>query len=189
MSTSWQQTRATLARKFFFATALQAAAGAGIAALLIWLHGPVAMTSSLTLPVAFQYGTVALAMGSWFLHKAVGYVRVERQQQFRTSLFLALGFAVLFVGIQSYGLWVFVRGVADYQQTQTNVHGFVFMFTALHVMHFLVAQSVLLWITLCALADRYDHEYYWGVVFASWCWHALGIVWLAILCVFAIATR
>ena len=76
----------------------------------------------------------------------------------------------------------------DYQQTQTNAHGFVFMFAALHAMHFLVAQSVLLWVTLAAFCDRYDHEYYFGVTFAAWFWHVLGIAWLAILCVFSVAT-
>jgi heme/copper-type cytochrome/quinol oxidase subunit 3 len=46
---------------------------------------------------------------------------------------------------------------------------------------------VLLWVTLSAFADRYDHEYCWGVSFAAWCWHVLGVVWLAILFVFAMA--
>ncbi len=123
------------------------------------------------------------------MHRGLYHVRIERQQPFRRCLLLALGCAVLFVAVQSFGLWHFVSGTKDVENPQMNVHGFVFMFAALHAMHFVVAQSVLLWVTLSAFADRYDHEYYWGVTFAGWLWHALGIVWLAILCVFAIAMR
>ena len=187
MINSWPQIKAAIARRFFMATAVKAGFGAAIAATLILLQNPSPPSDRLELPAAFQFGTAALILGSWFLHTAVGHVRHERQKDFRRSLLMALSFAVLFVGVQSAGLWSFSNGVVNYRQTQTNVHGFVFMFTALHAMHFLVAQSVLLWITLCAFANRYDHEYYWGVVFAAWCWHALGIVWIAILCVFAIA--
>jgi hypothetical protein len=43
-------------------------------------------------------------------------------------------------------------------------------------------------VTLGALADRYDHEYFWGVSLCAWFWHALGIVWVCILIVFVIST-
>jgi heme/copper-type cytochrome/quinol oxidase subunit 3 len=38
-----------------------------------------------------------------------------------------------------------------------------------------------------AQADRYDHEYYWGASICAYFWHALGIAWLFILAIFAIA--
>ena len=186
MTTRWDQNRVFIARRFFLAALLQLAAGILIAATLIAVNGRPPIRTSLILPKAFQYGTLCLAFGSWYLHQAVFSVRLERQLQFRRSLYLALVFAVMFVGVQSYGLWDFVKAVPESGWTQTDVNGFVFVFAAVHAMHFLVAQSVLLWVTLCAGYDRYDHEYYWGVVFAAWCWHGLGLVWLAILCVFAI---
>lgn len=187
MATEWDLIRATTSRRFFLAAILQAQAAILIAAGLVIVVDVPPPQPELTLPTAFQFGTFLLVLGSWFLHRAVGYVRVERQPMFRRSLLMALACAVLFVGVQSFGIWSFSRTVADNANPQLNVHGFVFMFTALHALHFLIAQSVLLWVTLCAFADRYDHEYYWGVVFAAWCWHVLGIVWIAILCVFAIA--
>jgi cytochrome c oxidase subunit III len=45
------------------------------------------------------------------------------------------------------------------------------------------------WVTLSALSDRYDHEYYWGVKICALFWHALGIVWLVILMAFLIGTQ
>lgn len=187
MTLRWELERVRLTRRFFVGTVLQAAVCLSFAVLLGKLLGVPETRGRLSLPAAFQFGTFFLAAGSWSLHRALTYVRTERQYEFRAALAAGIGFAMLFVIVQSYGLWAFARSTADYRQTQLNVHSFVFVFTALHAMHFLVAQSVLLWVTLSAFIDRYDHEYYWGVTFAAWLWHALGIAWLAILCVFSIA--
>ena len=175
-----------MARRFFLATIAQAAVCIGLSLALAAVYGAPPQTERIRLPVAFQFATIALAAGSWFLHSSRNYVRVERQKEFRRSLLLALAFAILFVGVQSFGLWGFMKSTTDYQNPQLNTHGFVFMFASLHAMHFLIAQSVLLWVTLAACHDRYDHEYYFGVTFATWFWHALGIAWLAILFVFSI---
>lgn len=188
MSTRWAETQGHIARRFFGATILQAAVCIGFAVMLAAVIGSSPPSDRLRLPTAFKFGTVFLAIGSWFLHISRGHVQREQQQPFRRSLLLALIFAVLFVGVQTFGLWDFVKGTTDVENPQMNTHGFVFMFTALHAMHFLVAQSVLLWVTLSAFQDRYDHEYYFGVTFAAWFWHALGIAWIGILCVFSIAT-
>ena len=189
MTNRWAENQSLMARRFFAATVVQALICIGLATGLAWGFGTSPQSEQLQLPTAFRFGTMFLAIGSWFLHVSRNHVRREKQIEFRRSLKLALLFAVLFVGVQSFGLWDFVKGTRDYDNPQLNSHGFVFMFTALHAMHFLVAQSVLLWVTLAAHLDRYDHEYYFGVSFATWFWHALGIAWVAILCVFSIAGR
>ena len=188
MSSRWAENQSMMARRFFLATVIQAAVCLGISVALATIYGAPEQTERIRLPVAFRFGTVFLLIGSWFLHTSRNYVKVERQPEFRRALLLALVFAVLFVGVQSFGLWGFMKSTKDYQNTQMNTHGFVFMFAALHAMHFLIAQSVLLWVTLAAHYDRYDHEYYFGVTFATWFWHALGLAWLAILWVFSIAS-
>lgn len=187
MTNRWDQTRASLARRFFLATVLQAAVVITGGLALVAMMGPPQLSEALRLPTAFQCGTLFLAIGSWCLHDAHVHVRLERQHRFRRSLLLAIIAAVLFVSVQSYGLWALIKSIPPSMEMQTSVHGMVIMFAAIHAMHFIVAQSVLLWVTLSAFADRYDHEYYWGVTFAAWCWHALGIVWIGILCIFAIA--
>jgi len=50
-----------------------------------------------------------------------------------------------------------------------------------------VALLFLVFIYLRALADRYDHEYSWGVTFCGWFWHGLGIIWITIVAVFMVA--
>ena len=188
MVTRWAENQSMMARRFFLATILQAIVCLAIGFGLAVLFGQPPQSDRIRLPLAFQFGTAFLFVGSWFLHRGRHFVRLERQPEFRRALILALVFAVLFVGVQSFGLWGFMQSTKDYQNPQTNTHGFVFMFAALHAMHFVVAQSVLLWVTLAAFCDRYDHEYYFGVTFATWFWHVLGIAWVAILCVFRVAT-
>lgn len=191
MATRWDLMRVSLARRFYLATLLQAAAVLLFGMGLALIFGRQEPSEHIRLPWAFAVSTVFLAVGSFYLEKAHAMVRRERQLEFRESLTKAFLFAMLFVSVQGYGLWAIDKGTRTPEHAQIGMHGFLVMLTALHGMHFLVAQSVLLWVKLSAAADRYDHEYYWGVTFAKWFWHILGIVWMAILFVFTIsfATR
>ncbi|MEZ6122279.1 MAG: hypothetical protein R3C49_03760 [Planctomycetaceae bacterium] len=187
MISRWAENQSLMARRFFLATIAQAVVCLVLTWLLKTIFPAPPPSLRIRLPNAFVFSTGFLIIGSWSLHIAWQAVRREQQDRFRRHLKLSLAFAVLFVAVQSFGLLGFVRGTHDAFNPQTNAHGFVFVFVALHAMHFLIAQSALLWIAIAAHYDRYDHEYYFGVTFAMWFWHALGIVWLGILCVFLIA--
>jgi heme/copper-type cytochrome/quinol oxidase subunit 3 len=113
-------------------------------------------------------------------------VRRERQKPFRRSLLIALVSGTLFVGIQTYGLACLIRNQLP-DDVQTGANAFIVVIGALHAIHFSLALLFLVWVTLSALADRYDHEYSWGVTLCAWFWHGLGIVWLGILAILAIA--
>lgn len=184
MTDRWDVIRVSLARKFYLACVLQAAAILLLGCSLGLMLGRQEPSARLRLPGAFLVSTVFLFVGSAWLEWARNRVRLERQAEFRTALKRSLVFAALFVAVQGYGLWAMHKGERSPDAAQTGVHGFVVMLTALHAMHFIVAQSILLWVTLSAYADRYDHEYYWGVTFAAFFWHVLGVVWLGILFVF-----
>ena len=187
MADRWDLIRVSLACRFFMATICQAVTVISVSLLLAAVFGRQAPSEKLRLPGAFLLSTVLLGLGSWYMEQARAYVRREKQLEFRRSLLKALISAMLFVSVQGYGLWAMDKGARTADNSQLGVHSFVIMFTALHGMHFLVAQSVLLWVTLSSFADRYDHEYSWGVTFASAFWHILGVVWLCILFVFTTA--
>jgi cytochrome c oxidase subunit 3 len=187
MADRWDLIRVSLARRFFLATICQAMTVIAVSVLLAAVFGRQAPSEKLRLPGAFVLSTLLLGLGSWYMEQARAYVRREKQPEFRRSLLQALISAMLFVSVQGYGLWAMDKGARTADNSQLGVHSFVIMFTALHGMHFLVAQSVLLWVTLSSFADRYDHEYSWGVTFASAFWHILGVVWLCILFVFTTA--
>lgn len=139
-------------------------------------------------PPAFALSTVCLLLGCWALSRAEVHVLRERQTPFRRSLNQALAAGTCFVAVQTYALSHFFRQQPAVQAA-TGATSFVAVAAALHGLHFLIAWLFLLFVTLQAQADRYDHEYHWGVTFCGWFWHALGIVWLAVLCVMAIANQ
>ena len=120
---------------------------------------------------------------------AVRFARLpkERQQAFRIWLFLTLTGGTLFMGIQTYGLWCLFPTRRTPADATVGVTPFVMVFATLHALHVFVAQMFAAFVAARAWADRYDHEYYWGVSICAWFWHVLGIVWLAILAVFAIS--
>ncbi|MEX1098084.1 MAG: cytochrome c oxidase subunit 3 [Planctomycetales bacterium] len=178
-----RQVRAAFAARFIGVAAAVLALAAGLAVLIIRLAGPADTASRM--PIAFQLSTLLLFGGSAALHRAVHHVRRERQPRFRRALVAGLAAGVLFVGVQSYGLWNLLRQ-GDPEHAATSAIEFVFTAAALHGLHFTLALLFLVFVTLQAFADRYDHEYYWGVVCCAWFWHALGAIWLAILGVLAL---
>ena len=174
------------ARRLFLVAACALALAGGLAALLIHFTPVVTAGSRSRFPPAFPVSTLLLAAGSASLVRAVNQVRRERQRAFRQSLLVALAAGILFVGVQSWGLW-WLAHQQDPAAAQTGSNAFVLVFAVLHAIHFTVALLFLAWVTLRALADRYDHEYYWGVSLCGYLWHALGIIWLVILAVLLIA--
>jgi len=156
------------------------------AAILLRLLPPVRTAAETTFPAAFWVTTLLLAVGSVAMHLAVAEVRRERQAAFRRALRFAAAAGALFLTLQTYGIAVLIRNQRA-EAAQLGVNAFATALTAIHAMHFTLAMMLLVWVTLQAHADRYDHEYYWGVSICSWFWHALGIVWMAILVVFAFA--
>lgn len=162
----------------------------GVAALLARWSGSIPPFGRARIPGAFWFSTLFLIGGSVSLHWAVSYVRREKQRPFRICLWLGVISGTLFVGVQSYGLWVLVRyfrqGTAG--SDEFVVGEFAAVFAGLHAIHFLVALLFVIYTTMHALSYRYDHEYYWGIKFCAWFWHALGIVWVVILAVMILIT-
>jgi len=177
-----------LALRFIFVSvAVYTGAGTLAFVLVRWLPAAVA-PGRVVFPPVFWFTSLLLVLNSSLLQKAVHCVRQERQPPFRRSLMGALAAGTLFVGFQSYGLKCLMRNqVAD--EASTGANAFIAIMATLHVMHLSLALLFLIWVTLNALADRYDHEYFWGVRVCTWFWHGLGIVWLCILMVFVIATE
>lgn len=172
------------ALRFIFASLAVFGLAGGLAYALIHF-GNTATARSQILPPAFWLTSALLATGSVALYSASNYVRIEKQRPFRRCLLVALAAGTLFVGFQSYGLACLLsrQNPAD---VATGVNAFIFVFATLHGLHFALALWFLVFVTLRAFADAYDHEYSWGVTVCGWFWHFLGAVWLCILAVFLI---
>lgn len=160
----------------------------GAALILIRLLPGASSKGEAFFPPAFWVSTCLLIAVSVALHRGVYFVRLERQKNFRKSLLTGLACGAAFVAIQSYGLSCMIRHQAP-DDVETGSNAFLTMLAALHAMHVTLALMLLIWVTLNAHFDRYDHEYYLGATFCAWFWHGLGIVWMMIMVVFLIATN
>jgi cytochrome c oxidase subunit 3 len=186
VSQYWTQRQIDSARRFFFVALLVFITGGLLAALLIAVARPLHTAERVGFPKVFLVSTGMLFAGSISLQRALHFVRLERQGQFRTAMLCALVAGSLFVGVQSFGLWQMLQAPLG-TEASTGSGAFAFVLTVLHAMHLSVALLFLTYVTVRAFAGRYDHEYYWGVTCCVFFWHALLIIWLAILAVFAIA--
>lgn len=138
------------------------------------------------LPAAFLASTLLLAIVGGGLAKAEGYARRERQPRLRAGLAVSLAAAALFLAVQGMALAGLLRQMTP-ADAAIGPRTFVFVATALHALHVAAATLWLVYVALHGFAGRYDHEYRFGLTACGWCWHALGIVWLAILAAFAVA--
>ncbi|MFN0056360.1 MAG: heme-copper oxidase subunit III [Planctomycetales bacterium] len=163
-------------------------AALGLMLLMVRLAPEAKSDREAVFPPVFWVTTVLLLAGSIDMQRAVRSVRREKQVPFRRALLRALVWGTAFVGVQTYGLRSMIQQ-QDPEEVQTGANAFLVMLAGLHGLHFTLALMLLIWVTLGALADRYDHEYYLGVAVCAWFWHALGIVWGLVLIVFLIATQ
>ena len=178
--------RSLYAVRFFLLAVFLLVVTLGLSLALLWLIPPISTGPSNQFSPAFGISTCLLFMGSGCLFRAIESVRRERQYSFRRWLVLALTSGTLFVAVQTYALTSLIRR-HSVNDASTDAAAFVAVITVLHAMHFTIALLFLSHITIQAFSDRYDHEYYWGVTICAWFWHALGIVWVAILVVMLIA--
>jgi heme/copper-type cytochrome/quinol oxidase subunit 3 len=176
-----------MAVRFFVVSALLLSMGGALAYVMIrWWWAGVSVSEA-GLPTVFWVSTAMLFGGSAALNRSLTAVRRERQGLFRRYLLAALLSGATFLGVQSSGLWCLLDNQSAVQ-VATGVNAFVTVLVALHALHFTLALLFVVFVTVNGFADRYDHEYYFGVSVCTAFWHILCVVWLAILGVFAIAT-
>ena len=179
------QRRSNLALCFFLVSTATLSVSMGGAWLMIRARSFASPQPQFMLPPAFAVSTVLLVLGSALLQTASYHVRCERQRLFRRRMLQSLGVGIAFVVFQTQGLACLLpQKKAVYE---TGLGDGAFAFALMHGVHFIVALFFVVFVFLQGLAGRYDHEYSRGVTFCAWFWHALGIVWLAIVAGFVIA--
>lgn len=179
--------RSEYAVRFAVVSALLLLLAGALAAVLLQLFPVPVRRPPVRFPVAFGVSTILLAIGSLSLTRARKFVQRERQVPFRRNLLISLGAGTLFVTSQTYALTSLIRQQPSVEAS-TGAGPFVAVMASLHAMHFIVALLFLVFVSVCAFADRYDHEYYFGVTVCTWFWHALGIVWAMVLAVILITS-
>lgn len=147
----------------------------------------------LEIPPMLWLSTALLALGSLTIHRALYFVRQEKQQQFRNYLNLTFLLGGAFFVIQGIGLIHVLRQHSEILLSAEQIknaynypssYGILFTFVVLHAIHFFVAFGVLGLVIYKAYLYQYDHEYHWGVHACSIVWHFLAVIWVAMLLLF-----
>ncbi len=149
--------------------------------------------TALVIPPLLWLSTALLALGSISIHRALFFVRQEKQQQFRYCLNLTFLLGGAFFVIQALGLlhllrehFVILQQAGDLRHAYyyPGSYGVLFCFVLLHALHFFVAFGILGAVIYKAYLYQYDHEYHWGVHACSVVWHFLGVIWVCMLLLF-----
>jgi cytochrome c oxidase subunit 3 len=137
-------------------------------------------------PFGLAISTVALLASSVTVHLALSAIRRERQARFQSMMLATSGLALVFLVIQVVCLsqlladhWAVIENVEPSRRLQ--YYGIIFALVLVHGLHVLGGLVPLSIITTKALAGRYDHESYGGVVLFSMYWHFLDVIWLLML--------
>lgn len=140
-----------------------------------------------SIPAAFVLAAVCLGLVSLAFFRAVGEVRRERQRSFRRWLLSAVAGCVAFASLQSFGLYGILPPDRDLMQQTTGLNAFLIAVVTMHGL--IVAGAFLLTsrVVVETFADRYDHEYYVGVQACAMLWYGLGITWMLVLMILAVA--
>ena len=181
--------RSQLALRFIGLTVVIVGGAFFLAWVLTKLFGrnPEASAWTMVFHPAFAFSSALLCRGSYCLNQSLQAVKQERQPEFRAWLVRGLEAGGLFIAVQSYALWAISPLERGAKATSLGVRPFILLLCMLHVLHFLVAIMSLSYVTVRAYADKYDHESHWAVTVCTCLWHFLGVVWVGVLAVIAIA--
>jgi len=176
-----------LSRAVLRSAAITLLVALGSSLITLSLQRGLGRTRAGVFPPAFLFSSLSLLLGSVSLQRSLYWVRREKQRLFRRWLIIGLLCGTMFFGVQTYALQSLFPPDRSAAEASLGITVFLSALATLHAMHFVVAVLFLAFVTAQSSLDRYDHEYYWGVTVCAWFWHGLGIAWIAILCVFAIA--
>ncbi len=141
---------------------------------------------SFYLPRSFLPSTLLLIGVSGSLEWALRSARRDRANDVRIATIAALIMALLFMAIQSEGMYRLVVASLNVASSRNSAYALTFVLAFLHALH-VVGGLVGLGITAFnANEDRYDHERHFGLRFCTIYWHFLDVVWVLLMTCFIV---
>ena len=140
----------------------------------------------LRLPFSFWASTAVLLLTGVFLQRASWLIHRERQAEFRKWLIWAWVAAIVFVGVQCFGMNDLLNQHFARTDGSTKVYGMSFTLAFIHALHVIGGLVFLGFVIFQAFRNRYDHERHWAVDHCAGYWHFLDIVWISMLVMFAV---
>ena len=144
---------------------------------------------ALFLPRSFVPSTLLLIGVSGFLELAYRSAKRERESLVKSSMVLACFFGLLFMAVQSEGMYRLVSEMSTVTAARKNAYAFTFVLALLHALHVVAGIVGLVLSTMQSIRNKYDHERNFGLRFCAIYWHFLDIVWVLLLASFIIAAQ
>ncbi len=139
---------------------------------------------SFHLPRSFIASTMLLLGISYCLHLSAQAARFDRVSQLIGLTFASLVMGILFLLIQTEGMYRLVEGVRESASPKWSVYSFTLFLAVVHALHVVGGVIALGWVVVKAMLKKYDHERHYGVQFCAMYWHFLDLVWLIMLVTF-----
>ena len=182
--------------------------------VLIRVMTPEVKFGEIDLPSTLWISTALMLASSYTIHRALGAIRRERHELFRTYLTTTILFAGIFCAIQTPAMidllkqhetvtrsWQQQREAApvalpthtpgsDYDeripgQRSVPFYALVMVLILIHALHVVGGMAALGLVAYNAYHGRYDHEHYTGVSNCVLYWHFLDVVWIVMFVVIA----
>jgi len=141
---------------------------------------------SFYLPKSFLSSTLLLFGVSGALEWALRAARRDRSNDIRVATIAALIMGMLFMAIQSEGIYRLVVAASEVRSSRNSTYALTFVLAFLHAMHVVGGMIGLVSTAFNAGRDKYDRERHFGLRFCALYWHFLDIVWILLLACFVI---
>jgi cytochrome c oxidase subunit III len=182
--------------------------------VLIRVMTPEVKLGTIHLPATLWVSTALMLASSYTIHRALGAIRREKHELFRTYLTTTIVFAAVFCAVQTPAMvdllrqhetvtetWRQQREAApaalpmptpdsDFDeripgQRSVPFYALVMVLILIHALHVVGGIVSLGLVAYNGYKGRYDHEHYTGVSNCVLYWHFLDVVWIVMFVVIA----
>jgi len=143
---------------------------------------------SFYLPRSFVPSTILLLGVSGALEWSLRAARSNRSNGVRVASIAALIMGLLFMAIQSEGMYQLVTAASEARSLRNSLYALTFVLAFLHALHVLGGVVGLVIAAINANRDKYDRERNFALRFCTLYWHFLDVVWIMLLASFIVAS-
>lgn len=143
---------------------------------------------SFYLPRSFVPSTILLVGVSGALEWSLRAARSNRSNVLRVASIAALIMGILFMAIQSEGMYRLVTAASEARSLRNSLYALTFVLAFLHALHVVGGVVGLVITAINANRDKYDRERNFALRFCTLYWHFLDVVWVLLLASFIIAS-
>lgn len=131
------------------------------------------------MPEAFRYSSIIIILSSLSIHLALILAKKDKVKQVQIPVFATLILGAAFIVAQFMGYSELIeRGIYFTGANHTASGSYLYIITAVHLLHLVGGIIALLVVVFNSIKYRYDSKNLLGLQLCSTYWHFLGILWI-----------